>query len=68
MDEDVGSGCEFHAVPEASGPDHGLLFLTMLGPFSDLSLDWLRSRNLRTQGRARVELKADSQTMIAHTR
>ena len=64
MDEDVGSGCEFHAVPEASGP----LFLTMLDPFSDLSLDWLRSRNLQTQGRARVELKADSQTMIAHTR
>ncbi len=68
MDKDVESDSEFHAVPEASGPDHGPLFLAVLDPFSDLSLDRLRSRNLQVQGRAHMEQKADSQAMIAHTR
>ena len=68
MDEDVESGCEFHAVPEASGPDHGPLFLTLLDPFSDLPRNQLRSRNLQARGQSALELKADSQSMIAHTR
>jgi|GEM_PF-1716721 serine/threonine protein kinase/tetratricopeptide (TPR) repeat protein len=68
MDEDVESGCEFHIVPAASGPDHGPLFLTVLDPFSDLPQDQLRSRNLQAREQSALETKADSQSMIAHTR
>jgi len=68
MDSDVESGCEFHAVPQASGPDHGPLFLTMLDPFSELSGAQLRSRNLQAALESPAERDALPDAMLARTR